>query len=129
MAQTPIRRKKKAVTNVPKGRIYVQSTFNNSIITLTDNTGNVLGWETAGHSGFRGARKSTPYAAQVAMKSIIEKAQSLSMQEVEIYVKGVGSGRESAVRGLQGSGITVTLIKDVTPLAHNGVRPKKPRRV
>ncbi|HEY1075026.1 MAG TPA: 30S ribosomal protein S11 [Patescibacteria group bacterium] len=128
MAQVTSRRKKK-ITNVPKGRIYVQSTFNNTIITLTDSNGGVLGWETAGHSGFRGARKSTPYAAQVAMKSVIDKAQTFQVEEVDVYVKGVGSGRESAVRALQGSGITVTGIKDITPIAHNGCRPKKPRRV
>lgn len=128
MAQQTTRRKK-AITNVPKGRVYVQSTFNNTILTLTDNNGGVLGWETAGHAGFKGARKSTPYAAQVAMRTIIDKAKSLSMQEVEIYIKGVGSGRESAVRALQGTGISVSQIKDVTPIAHNGCRPKKPRRV
>lgn len=128
MAQATSRRKKK-ITQVSKGRIYVQSTFNNTIITLTDANGGVLGWETAGHAGFRGARKSTPYAAQVAMKSVVEKAQALQMEEVEIYVKGVGSGRESAVRALQGSGITVGNIRDITPIAHNGCRPKKPRRV
>lgn len=128
MAQVTSRRKKK-ITQVPKGRIYVQSTFNNTIITLTDNTGAVLGWETAGHAGFRGARKSTPYAAQVAMKTVIDKAQTFQVEEVDVYVKGVGSGRESAVRALQGSGINVTGIKDITPIAHNGCRPKKPRRV
>ncbi len=127
MAQ--VSRRKKKATHVPKGRIYIQSTFNNTIITLTDNTGGVLGWETAGHSGFRGARKSTPYAAQVAMKSIAEKAQGYQMEEIDIFVKGVGSGREAAVRGLQGSGLTINQIKDVTPIPHNGCRPKKPRRV
>ncbi len=129
MAQAPIRRKKKAQTNVPKGRIYIQSTFNNTIISLTDANGNALGWETAGHSGFRGARKSTPYAAQIAMKTIIDKALSVSMQDVDIFIKGIGSGRESAVRALQGSGLTVGIIKDMTPIPHGGVRPKKPRRV
>lgn len=128
MAVTPTRRKKK-LTESPKGKIFIQSTFNNTIITLTDANGGALGWETAGHSGFKGARKSTPYAAQVAMKTIVDKAQALKMVEAEVYVKGVGSGRESAVRALQGSGITVTLIKDTTPIAHNGCRPKKPRRV
>ncbi len=122
-------RRKKTVSLVPKGRVYVQSTFNNTLLSLTDNLGNVIGWETAGHAGFKGTRKSTPYAAQVAMRSIIEKAVAVKMEEVEVYVKGVGSGRESAVRGLQGSGLTVTQIKDVTPIPHGGVRPKKPRRV
>jgi small subunit ribosomal protein S11 len=128
MALKATRRKKK-ITDIPKGRIFIQSTFNNTIITLTDGQGNSLGWETAGHSGFRGARKSTPYAAQVAMRTIIDKAHAVKMTEVEIYVKGVGSGRESAVRALQGSGLAVTQIKDVTPIAHNGCRAKKPRRV
>lgn len=128
MAKVTTRRKKK-ITEVPKGRIYIQSTFNNTIITLTDATGGVLGWETAGHAGFKGARKSTPYAAQIAMRTITDKAASLSMNEVEVFVKGVGSGRESAVRALQGTGITVSQIKDVTPIPHNGCRPKKPRRV
>lgn len=128
MALKPTRRKKK-ITESPKGKIFIQSTFNNTIISLTDATGGVLGWETAGHAGFKGARKSTPYAAQVAMKTIIDKAHQYKMQEAEIYVKGVGSGRESAVRAMQGSGIAVTLIKDQTPIAHNGCRPKKPRRV
>ena len=127
MAQTT--RRKKQISDIPKGRIYIQSTFNNTLITLTDSAGNVLGWETAGHSGFRGARKSTPYAAQVAMKSVIDKGITYKMTEVDIYVKGVGSGRESAVRALQGSGIMVSHIKDITPIAHNGCRPKKSRRV
>lgn len=122
-------RRKTKITEVPKGRIFIQSTFNNTIITLTDNSGSVLGWETAGHAGFRGARKSTPYAAQVAMRTIVEKALSFKMTDVDIYVKGVGSGRESAVRALQGSGLMVNLLKDITPIAHNGCRPKKPRRV
>src|SRR5947209_12703012 len=119
MAQAAPRRKKK-ISDIPKGRLYVQSTFNNTIITLTDHQGNVLGWETAGHSGFRGARKSTPYAAQVAMKSVIDKALAYKMSELEIFVKGVGSGRESAVRAIQGTGLIVTQIKDLTPIAHNG---------
>lgn len=128
MATKTTPRKKKLIES-PKGKIFIQSTFNNTIISLTDANGGVLGWETAGHAGFKGARKSTPYAAQVAMKTIIDKAHTYKMQEAEIYVKGVGSGRESAVRALQGSGIAVTLIKDQTPIAHNGCRPKKPRRV
>lgn len=127
MAQKTIRRKKKLAES-PKGKVFIQSTFNNTIISLTDANGGVLAWETAGHAGFKGARKSTPYAAQVAMKTIIDKAHQFQMQEAEIYVKGVGSGRESAVRAIQGSGIVVTLIKDQTPIAHNGCRPKKPRR-
>jgi small subunit ribosomal protein S11 len=122
-------RRKKQVSEIPKGRIYIQSTFNNTIITIADAAGNVIGWETAGHAGFRGARKSTPYAAQVAMRSVIDKGLSFKMSEVDVYVKGVGSGREAAVRALQGSGLMVSHIKDITPIAHNGCRPKKPRRV
>lgn len=121
-------RKKKKIEVVPTGKIFVQSTFNNTIITLTDDRANALGWETAGHAGFKGARKATPYAAQVAMKTIIDKAHAVQMRETEVYVKGVGSGRESAVRALQGSGLIVTLIKDTTPIAHNGCRAKKTRR-
>ena len=122
-------RRKKKITDVPKGRIYIQSTFNNTIITLADANGNVIGWETAGHSGFRGTRKSTPYAAQVAIKTVIDKAVAVHMKEIDIFVQGVGSGREAAIRAMQGSGIMVNQIKDVTPIAHNGARPKKPRRV
>jgi len=124
-----VKSRKKKISESPKGKIFIQSTFNNTIISLTDANGGVLAWETAGHAGFKGARKSTPYAAQVAMKTIIDKAHQFKMQEAEIYVKGVGSGRESAVRAIQGSGIAVSQIKDQTPIAHNGCRAKKARRV
>jgi len=114
---------------VKTGRIYVQSTFNNTIISVTDATGGVLSWASAGNQGFKGARKSTPYAAQVAMKSAVDKAKPRGLESVEVFVSGVGSGREQAVRWLANSGLTVTHIQDITPIPHNGCRPKKPRRV
>lgn len=114
---------------VQKGIIYVQSTFNNTIISVTDSSGNVISWATAGASGFKGARKSTPYAAQTAMLAVLEKVKLMGLKEVSVIVTGVGPGRESAVRALGNSGIEVVSIKDKTPISHNGVRAKKPRRV
>jgi len=114
---------------VKTGHIFVQSTFNNTIISVTDAQGGVISWSSAGAQGFKGARKSTPYAAQVAMKSAVEKAKTRGLESVDVFVSGVGSGREQAVRWLGNSGLTVTHIQDVTPLPHNGTRPKKPRRV
>ncbi len=125
----PAARKSRVKKNVPKGIIYIQSTFNNTIITITDQNGNVLAWATAGAAGFKGARKSTPYAAQVAMLSVLDRAKAVGMQEAAVHVSGVGSGRESAIRALGASGIDIISIKDRTPIAHNGVRAKKPRRV
>jgi len=124
-----IKRKKKIVKNVLKGIAYIQSTFNNTIVTITDDRGNVLSWATAGGSGFTGTKKSTPFAAQIAVRKAIEKIKDLGMQEIMIKVSGVGSGRESAVRAVGGQGIKVTSIKDITPVPHNGTRPKKVRRV
>lgn len=121
--------KKTQSKNVGSGRIYVQSTFNNTIITITDATGGVIAWSSSGHQGFKGARKATPYAAQTAMVAAIEKAKVHGLQEAAVFVAGVGSGREQAVRSIGGTGVKVTSIKDITPIAHNGVRPKKPRRV
>lgn len=121
--------KKKIARQIEKGKIYIQSTFNNTIISLSDNSGNILGWATAGSAGFKGARKSTPFAAQTTMKNVLEKAQAQGIREVEILISGVGAGRDSAVRAIQGSNINVSSLKDVTPLPHNGCRPKKPRRV
>ena len=115
--------------NVPRGRAYVQSTFNNTIITLTDTNGNTLAWGSAGATGVKGSRKSTPYAAQVAAENAARKAMEHGLREVDVYVKGPGSGRESAVRALQASGITLRTIRDVTPIPHNGCRPRKRRRV
>ncbi len=121
--------KKKTQKQVTSGRIYVQSTFNNTIITVTDADGNVISWSSAGTKGFKGARKATPYAAQTAMLDALERAKLTGLQEVAVFVSGVGSGREQAVRSIGGTGIRVTSMKDITPVAHNGVRAKKPRRV
>lgn len=121
--------KKKVVRNVPKGKVYVQATFNNTIISITDEVGNVLGWASAGGSNFKGARKSTPYAAQITLKNALDRVKPYGLESVEVFVAGVGQGREAAVRALQGTGLAVTGIKDVTPIPHNGTRAKKPRRV
>lgn len=121
--------KKKTIHAVQKGRVYVQATFNNTIVSITDSKGNILSWASAGGSSFKGARKATPYAAQVTLKSAVDKAKPYGLESVDVYVSGVGQGRESAVRALQGTGIMVTGIKDTTPIAHNGTRAKKPRRV
>ncbi len=120
---------KKHLPPVKTGRVYVQSTFNNTVISVTDATGGVIAWASAGSQGFRGARKATPYAAQVAMKMAVERAKLRGLESVDVFVSGVGSGREQAVRWLGNSGLTVGTIKDVTPVAHNGARAKKPRRV
>ncbi len=115
--------------NIPRGRAYVQSTFNNTIVTLTDQVGNVVAWSSAGASGFKGSRKSTPYAAQVAAETAARKAMEHGMRQVEVFIKGPGSGREMAIRSLQATGIQVISIADVTPVPHNGCRPPKRRRV
>jgi small subunit ribosomal protein S11 len=115
--------------NVPVGRAYIQSTFNNTIITLTDPNGNVLAWASAGTVGFKGSRKSTPYAAQIAADRAAKRGMEHGLRQVEVYVKGPGSGREAAIRSLQGAGIQVMSIRDVTPIPHNGCRPPKRRRV
>lgn len=122
-------KKKKTIHQVSKGIIYIQSTFNNSIVTITDAQGNVLSWASAGSSGFSGTKKSTPFAAQIATRRALEKAKNYGLQEVTVKVSGVGAGRESAVRAIGGQGIRVTNLKDVTPIPHNGSRPKKIRRV
>jgi len=115
--------------NIPRGHAHIQSTFNNTIVTITDPQGAVVCWASAGQSGFKGSRKSTPYAAQVAAESAARKAMDNGMRSVEVFVKGPGSGREAAIRSLQGAGLTVITITDVTPLPHNGCRPPKRRRV
>ncbi len=115
--------------NIPRGRAYVQSTFNNTMVTLTDQIGNVVAWSSAGASGFKGSRKSTPYAAQVAAETAARKAMEHGMRQVDVFIKGPGSGREMAIRSLQATGIQVTSIADVTPVPHNGCRPPKRRRV
>ena len=121
--------KKKVKKSVQSGVVHIQSTFNNTIITITDPSGGALSWASAGGSGFKGSRKSTPFAAQVAAEECAKKAMEHGVRQVSVYVKGPGSGRESAVRAIQAAGIKVTLIKDVTPIPHNGCRPKKRRRV
>jgi small subunit ribosomal protein S11 len=115
--------------NIPRGKAFIQATFNNTIITLADQAGNVVAWASAGSSGFKGSRKSTPYAAQVAAESAARKAMEHGMRQVEVFIKGPGSGREMAIRSLQAAGLQVLSINDVTPIPHNGCRPPKRRRV
>ena len=122
-------KRKKSKVKVARGRIYVQSTYNNTIITVTDMNGNVIGWGSAGRTGFKGSKKSTPYAAQKTMEDTIGRLKDIGLTEVDVFVKGIGTGRESAVRALQGSGFNILSIKDQTPIPHGGVRPKKARRV
>ncbi len=122
-------RKKSEKKNVPNGIAHIQATFNNTIITITDVAGNVISWCTSGSKGFRGSRKSTPFAAQMAAVDAAKKAQEHGLRSIEVWVKGPGSCRESAVRALQAVGLTITMIKDVTPIPHNGCRPPKRRRV
>jgi small subunit ribosomal protein S11 len=114
---------------VPSGIAHIQATFNNTIVTITDLSGNVVSWSSAGKAGFTGSRKSTAYAAQMVAQDAGKGAAACGMREVKVYVKGPGSGRESAIRALQGAGLTITMIKDVTPIPHNGCRPPKRRRV
>ena len=125
-AVTRRRREKK---NIEKGAVHIQSTFNNTIVTITDTQGNAVSWASAGEMGFRGSRKSTPFAAQTAAETSAKVAIDHGMKTVEVYVKGPGSGREAAIRALQTVGLEVTMIKDVTPIPHNGCRPPKRRRV
>ncbi|MCL2056776.1 MAG: 30S ribosomal protein S11 [Oscillospiraceae bacterium] len=115
--------------NIEKGAAHIQSTFNNTIVTITDTRGNALSWASAGGLGFRGSRKSTPYAAQIAAETAAKTAMEHGLKTVEVYVKGPGSGREAAIRALQAAGLEVDMIKDVTPVPHNGCRPPKRRRV
>lgn len=123
------RGKRREKKNVPRGQAHVQSTFNNTIITITDPSGNVVSWSSAGQNGFKGSRKSTPYAAQITAEAVARRAMENGMRSVEVYVKGPGSGREAAVRSLQAAGLQVVAITDVTPIPHNGCRPPKRRRV
>ena len=120
------RREKKSI---PTGRAYIQSSFNNTIVTLTDPQGNVLAWGSSGSARFKGSRKGTPYAAQLAARDAVRKGMEQGLRQVEVFVKGPGSGREAAIRSLQASGLNVTSIRDVTPIPHNGCRPRKRRRV
>lgn len=114
---------------VEKGKVFVTATFNNTIVTITDMDGNTLCWGSSGGVGFKGARKSTPFAATTAVETVAKKATAFGLREVEVYIKGPGAGRDPALRALKGAGFQITLIADVTPMPHNGVRPKKKRRI
>jgi len=131
MAKLAIRKttKKKEKKNILEGIAHIQSTFNNTIITITDLNGNVIAWSSAGVQGFKGSRKSTPFAAQMAAEDAAKKAREHGLKKVQVYVKGPGAGRESALRSLQIAGLSISLIRDVTPIPHNGCRPPKRRRV
>ncbi len=120
---------KKVKKNIVSGVAHIQTTFNNTIVTITDQSGNVIAWSSAGGLGFKGSRKGTPFAAQMASETAAKKAMEMGLKHVDVYVKGPGSGRETAIRALQASGLEITLIKDVTPVPHNGCRPPKRRRV
>lgn len=131
MITKPIKKTKvtKIVKQIPRGRAYIQATYNNTIVTLTDLAGNVLAWSSAGKMGFRGPKKSTPYAAGIITRDAVEKARKFGLREVQVFVKGIGSGREAAIRSLHVNGLNIASIKDITPIPHNGCRPPKVRRV
>lgn len=122
-------RKKKIKKNIERGQAHIQSTFNNTIITITDVSGNAISWASAGGQGFKGSRKSTPFAAQIAAEEAAKAAMEHGLRHIEVFVKGPGSGREAAIRSLQAAGLEISSIKDVTPIPHNGCRPPKRRRV
>ena len=124
-----VRTKKKVKKNIANGVVHIQSTFNNTIISISDPGGNVVSWSSAGQNGFKGSRKSTPFAAQQASEDAAKKAMEHGMKSVEVYVKGPGPGRESAIKALQAAGLSVSMIRDVTPVPHNGCKPPKRRRV
>lgn len=126
---TPKSKSRKVKKNVPNGLAFIQATFNNTLVTITDPQGNAVAWSSAGAMGFRGSRKSTPFAAQVAAQTAAGKAKEHGMRSVGVMVKGPGAGREAAIRALQASGFKVTMIRDITPVPHNGCRPPKKRRV
>jgi small subunit ribosomal protein S11 len=125
----PARVRKRERKAIPKGRAYIQSTFNNTTITLTDPAGNTIAWGSSGSVGFKGSRKGTPYAAQLAAEQTARRGMEHGLRQVEVYVKGPGSGREAAIRSLQAAGLTIIGIRDVTPIPHNGCRPRKRRRI
>ncbi|MBP6184179.1 MAG: 30S ribosomal protein S11 [Saprospiraceae bacterium] len=129
MAKATKKVKKRKVKVEPEGLVYIQATFNNIIISLTNKQGQVVSWASAGKAGFKGSKKNTPYAAQMAANGAAQTAYEAGMRHVEVFVKGPGAGREAAIRGIDGSGIRVTTIRDVTPIPHNGCRPPKRRRV
>jgi small subunit ribosomal protein S11 len=122
-------KRKKSKAKVTKGKVYINSTYNNTIVNFTDPSGNTLVWGSAGKTGFKGSKKSTPYAGQRTMEDTLTRVKDRGLQEVDVIIRGIGSGRESALRAIQGSGLTVLSIKDKTPTPHGGVRPKKARRV
>ena len=124
-----VRKKKRERKNIEKGQAHIQSTFNNTLVTLTDSNGNALAWSSAGSLGFKGSRKSTPFAAQMAAETATTAAMEHGLKTVEVFVKGPGAGREAAIRALQAAGLEITMIKDITPIPHNGCRPPKRRRV
>jgi small subunit ribosomal protein S11 len=123
------KKKKKIKRQISKGQAHIQCTYNNTMIMISDMTGGMIGWSSSGLLGFKGAKKATPYAATQVVQDVAEKVKKYGVQELEVYVKGVGSGRESSIRSLANRGFNLVLIKDVTPIPHNGCRPKKPRRV
>lgn len=129
MARAPQRPRRRERKNITSGVAHINATFNNTLITITDAQGNAISWSSSGSQGFKGSRKSTPYAAQVAAEDAARKAMEHGMKTLEVEVKGPGSGRESALRALQAAGFTITAIRDVTPIPHNGCRPRKRRRV
>lgn len=129
MATKDKAKKKKIAKGITQGIAYILATFNNTIISITDKRGNVLVWSAPGVVGFSGSKKSTPFAAQIAASDAAKKAKEIGIKEIEVNVKGPGSGRESAIRALQAAGLSITLIKDTTPMPHNGCRPEKKRRV
>lgn len=123
------RTRRRAKKLIPRGKVFIQSTFNNTIITFTNPEGDVVAWASSGSSGFKGSRKGTPFAAQIAAQDAVKKAMEHGMRQVEVFVKGPGSGREAALRSLQGTGLNISSIRDITPIPHNGCRPPKRRRV
>ena len=129
VAAKKVVKKRRERKNIEKGAVHIQATFNNTIVTVSDAQGNTISWASAGELGFKGSRKSTPYAAQMASETAAKAAMEHGMKTVEVYVKGPGAGREAAIRALQSAGLEVSMIKDVTPIPHNGCRPPKRRRV
>jgi len=128
-AKTAVKKKSKRVQKVRDGHVHIHSSYNNTVVTITDTNGNTLLWGSAGRAGFAGARKSTPYAAQQVIGKLVEQLEPFDMKQVKVFVKGIGNAREAAVRALGASGLSITSIRDLTPIPHNGVRPKKRRRV
>ncbi|MBI5230021.1 MAG: 30S ribosomal protein S11 [Candidatus Magasanikbacteria bacterium] len=129
VSKAKARKKKNKVTSVSLANVYIQATYNNTLITITDPNGNTLGWSSAGHMGFKGPKKSTPYAAGIVVKDLAERLATFGIKEVNVFVKGIGSGRDGALRALYANGFSALAIKDITPIPHNGCRPCKVRRV